>query len=598
MTTPEHPAPERYLREFTPTGSDAVDAILEAVAIASKGYHNTEQWCEAEDHGPAGYWSLIQQRANEAAALASHPAPDLRQAAVQAREALAEIDFAIRFAQESPPVEGPLRMMHHPLTVREFIHLRIASLDAALSAPPAQPKLVREQTDAEFVRMLLWDDFPECCGCPVADTGGEYMGQRETVMACCGNPEPAKLSDAQIVAMLRERFPEVAAAPLAQEQAGQMVSDAQVTVALRAACLHDTRESRKDMRKALEAALLSASPVQVAPKGEAIDMVLFCPKCGMQHIDAPDERTPNWKNEPHRSHLCHGCGHIWRPADVPTNGVAAVKTTGKADSPLATPARAIGTEQRDAQRYRWLRDQNTHADVYAVIAGEVQCPKEQWWGTYVDRAIDAAMGATPIAAPAGQPASFDAWAETDPVARAHADNSRDLSLIQHGWQGHLSAGQPATSSEAAPAPAETLDAAIDRALPALGEAARAALARRRSEQATASQQKPLAWGRRRFITDRDGRPIGTDDPELEWGSEPPDESGWFPLYGEAAPAPVVPTHTLIAEQSGAGLQWVADRSNTISAGAIRATLSADRAAAPVGLPAAQAVEVRKEVGHG
>ena len=69
-----------------------------------------------------------------------------------------------------------------------------------------------------------------------------------------------------------------------------------------------------------------------------IDMVLHCPKCGLQHIDGPDERTPNWKNEPHRSHLCHGCGHIWRPADVPTNGVAAVKTRGQHDSEFpATP---------------------------------------------------------------------------------------------------------------------------------------------------------------------------------------------------------------------------------------------------------------------
>lgn len=65
-----------------------------------------------------------------------------------------------------------------------------------------------------------------------------------------------------------------------------------------------------------------------------IDMILNCPACGLQHIDAPDERTPDWKNEPHRSHLCHGCGHIWRPADVPTNGVAAIKTKGKADSPI------------------------------------------------------------------------------------------------------------------------------------------------------------------------------------------------------------------------------------------------------------------------
>lgn len=63
-----------------------------------------------------------------------------------------------------------------------------------------------------------------------------------------------------------------------------------------------------------------------------IDMILHCPNCGLQHIDEPDERTPDWDNPPHRSHLCHGCGCIWRPADVPTNGVAAIQTKGKADT--------------------------------------------------------------------------------------------------------------------------------------------------------------------------------------------------------------------------------------------------------------------------
>lgn len=63
-----------------------------------------------------------------------------------------------------------------------------------------------------------------------------------------------------------------------------------------------------------------------------IDMILYCPGCGLQHVDAPDRRTPDWENPPHKSHLCHGCGHIWRPADVPTNGVAAIKTKGKADA--------------------------------------------------------------------------------------------------------------------------------------------------------------------------------------------------------------------------------------------------------------------------
>ena len=86
-----------------------------------------------------------------------------------------------------------------------------------------------------------------------------------------------------------------------------------------------------------------AAIASVEAQPAAIDMVLHCPACGLQHIDAPDERTPNWKNEPHRSHLCHGCGHIWRPADVATNGVAAVKTAGKNDSPI--PAAPHPTHQ-------------------------------------------------------------------------------------------------------------------------------------------------------------------------------------------------------------------------------------------------------------
>ena len=48
-------------------------------------------------------------------------------------------------------------------------------------------------------------------------------------------------------------------------------------------------------------------------------------------------RNNQWNNPPHRSHLCHSCGHIWRPADVPTNGVAAIKTKGSADSAIVQP---------------------------------------------------------------------------------------------------------------------------------------------------------------------------------------------------------------------------------------------------------------------
>lgn len=88
------------------------------------------------------------------------------------------------------------------------------------------------------------------------------------------------------------------------------------------------------------------------PQARPIDMVLHCPKCGLQHVDAPEDaecdgeavQSLGWSNPPHKSHLCHGCSHIWRPADVPTNGVQAVKTTGKADSPISQAEPAAGEQ--------------------------------------------------------------------------------------------------------------------------------------------------------------------------------------------------------------------------------------------------------------
>lgn len=89
---------------------------------------------------------------------------------------------------------------------------------------------------------------------------------------------------------------------------------------------------------------LSDSPP--SPKGDGevgqepspIPMVLHCPNCDEQHIDAPEPGT-DWDNPPHKSHLCHACGCIWRPADVPTDGVASIKTRGKADTwPIQEPS--------------------------------------------------------------------------------------------------------------------------------------------------------------------------------------------------------------------------------------------------------------------
>lgn len=66
-----------------------------------------------------------------------------------------------------------------------------------------------------------------------------------------------------------------------------------------------------------------------------IDMLIFCPKCGTHHVDKPDGE---WTNPPHKSHLCHACGHIWRISDTCTNGVAGLTTRGQRDgSPVPVP---------------------------------------------------------------------------------------------------------------------------------------------------------------------------------------------------------------------------------------------------------------------
>lgn len=87
-------------------------------------------------------------------------------------------------------------------------------------------------------------------------------------------------------------------------------------------------------------------------KAAPIDMLLFCPACGEQHIDAPDERTPDWTNPPHKSHLCHNpkCRHIWRPCDRPTNGVAAIVTAGEKDGSPVPQLCRLKSRLEEAER--------------------------------------------------------------------------------------------------------------------------------------------------------------------------------------------------------------------------------------------------------
>jgi len=49
---------------------------------------------------------------------------------------------------------------------------------------------------------------------------------------------------------------------------------------------------------------------------DPIPMLLYCPECGMRHVDRGEFAT-----KPHYTHACQGCGHVWRPAIVATVGV-------------------------------------------------------------------------------------------------------------------------------------------------------------------------------------------------------------------------------------------------------------------------------------
>lgn len=99
-----------------------------------------------------------------------------------------------------------------------------------------------------------------------------------------------------------------------------------------------TAAALNELAKNVVSALSELAKNQVSPP---IDVVLPCPVCGANHIDAPEPEN-GWTNPPHRSHVCAYCKCVWRPADVATNGVEAVKTRGKLDNypPAPTPPAA------------------------------------------------------------------------------------------------------------------------------------------------------------------------------------------------------------------------------------------------------------------
>lgn len=59
------------------------------------------------------------------------------------------------------------------------------------------------------------------------------------------------------------------------------------------------------------------------PADAPIDMLLFCPRCNKQHVDAPQPEQ-GWTNPPHATHTCQHCGLLWRPSNENTNGAQSI----------------------------------------------------------------------------------------------------------------------------------------------------------------------------------------------------------------------------------------------------------------------------------
>lgn len=81
-----------------------------------------------------------------------------------------------------------------------------------------------------------------------------------------------------------------------------------------------------------------------------VDLLLWCPNCFEQHVDEakPDvcekcggdenahpyfgcDTFEAWLNPSHKSHRCSFCNHVFRPSDVPTNGVLKLTSQGSRD---------------------------------------------------------------------------------------------------------------------------------------------------------------------------------------------------------------------------------------------------------------------------
>ena len=87
------------------------------------------------------------------------------------------------------------------------------------------------------------------------------------------------------------------------------------------------------------------------PMADPVPMLLFCPRCGVQHVD---KEKGAWTNPPHATHTCAGCGLLWRPSNVNTAGVASLEIKEPHHQERITACFLAESTGLDARRFQWI----------------------------------------------------------------------------------------------------------------------------------------------------------------------------------------------------------------------------------------------------
>ena len=141
------------------------------------------------------------------------------------------------------------------------------------------------------------------------------------------------------------------------------------------------RDYRDEYRADAEAALLRLTEQNAGLREESerlrnipVDVVLHCPVCLERHVDQPQPEK-GWTNPPHRTHECQHCGHLWRPYDVATNGIAMLPEQLASWNALKAEIASLREQVEKAKRVFWLQEAPAISDLAQALKADL---REQW----------------------------------------------------------------------------------------------------------------------------------------------------------------------------------------------------------------------------